>query len=164
MSSTSYNSIEGIFPPAGVPRRQPLANAESEAGNFLNSQPLSRSSLHVGKCACGDCDISDDELTTAAQGGDQQAFVELCGRHSSMVKNKILRIVRNHEDAEDALQDTLLRAYTRLASFRRSCKFSTWLTTIGVNSALMTMRKRRVAARSREPSRGGGTCQASCAV
>jgi RNA polymerase sigma-70 factor (ECF subfamily) len=61
-----------------------------------------------------------------------------------MVKNKILRIVRNQEDAEDALQDTLLRAFTHLTSFRRSCKFSTWLTTIGVNTALMIMRKRRV--------------------
>jgi RNA polymerase sigma factor (sigma-70 family) len=57
--------------------------------------------------------------------------------------------VRNHEDAEDALQDTLLRAYTRLTSFRRSCKFSTWLTAIGVNSALMILRKRR---RRRETS------------
>jgi RNA polymerase sigma-70 factor, ECF subfamily len=144
MSTASYNPIEGNVESTGIPRRQILASAESEAGNFLSSQPLSRSNLHDGNCACGDYDISDDELTTAAQGGDQQAFVELCGRHSSMVKNKILRIVRNHEDAEDALQDTLLRAYTHLTSFRRSCKFSTWLTTIGVNSALMTMRKRRV--------------------
>jgi RNA polymerase sigma-70 factor (ECF subfamily) len=144
MSATSYNPIEGNFPPAGIPRRQSLANAESEAGHFLCSQPLSRSSLHDGNCACRDSDISADELITAAQDGDQQAFVELCGRHSSMVKNKILRIVRNQEDAEDALQDTLLRAYTHLTSFRRSCKFSTWLTTIGVNSALMILRKRRV--------------------
>jgi RNA polymerase sigma-70 factor (ECF subfamily) len=144
MSATSYNPIEGNFPPAGIPRRQSLANAESEAGHFLCSQPLSRSSLHDGNCACRDSDISADELITAAQDGDQQAFVELCGRHSSMVKNKILRIVRNQEDAEDALQDTLLRAYTHLTSFRRSCKFSTWLTTIGVHSALMIMRKRKV--------------------
>jgi RNA polymerase sigma-70 factor, ECF subfamily len=83
-------------------------------------------------------------LVTAAQGGDQKAFVELCGRYSTLTKKKIFMIVRNHEDAEDALQDTLLRAYTHLSSFRRSCKFSSWLTTIGVNSALMILRKRRV--------------------
>jgi RNA polymerase sigma-70 factor, ECF subfamily len=144
MSTTSYNPIEGNFPPAGIPCGQSLANADSEAGNFLGSQPLSGSSLHDGNCACRDSDISDDELITAAQGGDQQAFVELCGRHSTVTKKMIFRIVRNHEDAEDALQDTLLRAYTHLTSFRRSCRFSTWLTTIGVNSALMIMRKRRV--------------------
>jgi RNA polymerase sigma-70 factor (ECF subfamily) len=89
-------------------------------------------------------EVSDDDLITAAQRGDQQAFVELCGRHSSITRTKIFSIVRNHEDAEDALQDTLLRAYTHLTTFRRSCRFSTWLTAIGVNSALMILRKRRL--------------------
>jgi RNA polymerase sigma-70 factor (ECF subfamily) len=89
-------------------------------------------------------EVSDDDLITAAQRGDQQAFVELCQRHSSVTRTKIFSIVRNHEDAEDALQDTLLRAYTHLSTFRRSCRFSTWLTAIGVNSALMILRKRRL--------------------
>jgi RNA polymerase sigma-70 factor (ECF subfamily) len=89
-------------------------------------------------------DVSDDDLITAAQRGDHNAFVELCRRHSAVAKMKIISIVRNHEDTEDALQDTLFRAYLHLTTFRRSCKFSTWLTTIGVNSALMILRKRRV--------------------
>jgi RNA polymerase sigma-70 factor (ECF subfamily) len=88
-------------------------------------------------------DVSENDLITAAQDGDHIAFMELCGRHSTAAKKKIFNIVRNQEDAEDALQDTLLRAYTHLTSFRRSCKFSTWLTAIGVNSALMMIRKRR---------------------
>jgi len=92
----------------------------------------------------GHSELSDDDLITAAQSGDQQAFVELCQRHSSVTRTKIFSIVRNQEDAEDALQDTLLRAYTHLSTFRRSCKFSTWLTAIGVNSALMILRKRRL--------------------
>ena len=89
-------------------------------------------------------DTSEDDLITSAQCGDHNAFVELCRRHSAVAKMKIFSIVRNHEDTEDALQDTLLRAYSHLSTFRRSCKFSTWLTTIGMNSALMIMRKRRV--------------------
>src|SRR6202161_2347613 len=97
-----------------------------------------------GNCARGHAEVSDDDLITAAQRGDQKAFVELCGRHSGVTRTKIFNIVRNHEDAEDALQDTLLRAYTHLTSFRRSCTFSSWLTTIGVNSALMIVRKRMV--------------------
>jgi RNA polymerase sigma-70 factor (ECF subfamily) len=104
---------------------------------------LSRSRLRDSNYACCHSEVSDDDLITAAQCGDQQAFAELCRRHSAVTKKKIFRIVRNHEDTEDALQDTLLRAYTHLTSFRRSCKFSTWLTTIGVNSALMIVRKRR---------------------
>src|SRR4029077_17564719 len=84
-----------------------------------------------------------DQLLVQAQSGDQQAFVELCRRHSPMVKKRIFSIVRNQEDAEDALQDTLLKAYGHIDTFRRTCKFSTWLTSIGTNTALMILRKRR---------------------
>ena len=151
MRTTSYDPNEANAPPARVPRKEGLTNAGYKAGNSLGSQLLSPSSLHDGNYACGHSEISDDDLITAAQLGDQKAFVELCGRHSTVAKKKIFGIVRNHEDAEDALQDTLLKAYTHLTSFRRSCKFSTWLTTIGVNSALMIMRKRKVR-RTTDPS------------
>jgi RNA polymerase sigma-70 factor, ECF subfamily len=86
----------------------------------------------------------DDQLLLRAQSGDQQAFVELCRRHSPMVKKRIFSIVRNQEDTEDALQDTLLRAFKHLPAFRRACKFSSWLTTIGINTALMMLRKRKI--------------------
>jgi RNA polymerase sigma-70 factor (ECF subfamily) len=144
MSTTLYNPNEANVPPARVPRTEGLTTAGPKAGNSRGSQLLSRSSLHGGNCACGHAEASDDDLITAAQCGDQRAFVELCGRHSGVTKTKIFSIVRNHEDAEDALQDTLLRAYTNLTSFRRSCTFATWLTAIGVNSALMILRKRRL--------------------
>lgn len=97
-----------------------------------------------GGCAPNRSIASDDDhLLMRAQSGDQQAFVELCHRHSPMVKKRIFSIVRSHEDAEDALQDTLLRAYRHLGAFRRTCKFSTWLTSIGTNTALMILRKRK---------------------
>lgn len=60
---------------------------------------------------------SDDQLLVEAQSGDQQAFVELCRRHSPMVKKRIFSIVRNQEDAEDAVQDALLRAYRHMDTF-----------------------------------------------
>jgi RNA polymerase sigma-70 factor, ECF subfamily len=144
MSTTSYNQNDAYLPAAEVLRKQHPANAGSRAGNRLGSQLLSRSSRRESRCACGDSDVSDDDLINAAQRGDENAFMELCRRHSVVAKKKIFSIVRNREDAEDVLQDTLLRAYTHLTSFRQSCKFSTWLTTIGMNSALMMMRKRRV--------------------
>ena len=144
MNTTSYDPNDAYLPAAGVLREQRPTSAGSKAGNLLGSQLLSRSGRHESNWACGDSDVSDDDLIAGAQCGDQHAFVELCRRHSSIVKNKILRIVRNQEDAEDALQDTLMRAYTHMPSFRGSCKFSTWLTAIGVNSALMIMRKRKV--------------------
>jgi len=97
-----------------------------------------------GGCAPNSSIASDDDrLLMRAQSGDEQAFVELCRRHSPMVKKRILSIVRNQEDAEDALQDTLLKAYRHLDAFRHTCKFSTWLTSIATNTALMILRKRK---------------------
>jgi len=144
MSTVFYTRSEADFPRADVSVRPSRATNESKSSNVLRSLPLSKSQLRKGSYARSHSHTSEDDLVTAAQGGDQHAFVELCGRHSSIAKRKILKIVRNHADAEDALQDTLLRAYTNLASFRRSCKFATWLSIIGVNSALMVVRRRRV--------------------
>jgi RNA polymerase sigma-70 factor (ECF subfamily) len=86
---------------------------------------------------------TDDDLVQAAQSGDHEAFAELCRRHAQPVRHRILAIVRHQEDAEDALQETLLRAYANLGSFRQSCKFSTWITAIGINAALAVIRKRK---------------------
>jgi RNA polymerase sigma-70 factor (ECF subfamily) len=86
---------------------------------------------------------TDDDLIQAAQSGDHEAFAELCRRHGRIAKQRILAIVRNQEDAEDAMQETLLRAYVNLKSFRQACKFSTWITAIGTNAALAVIRKRK---------------------
>lgn len=137
------------------PGTQCPASVPSETDDHKRSLVVSPGGGHEDDYACGEHDVSDDDLLTAAQRGDQQAFVQLCKRHSSLVSNKIIRIVRNQQDAEDALQDTLMRAYTHLTSFRRSSKFSTWLTAIGMNSALMIMRKRRV----RRETRASMGCQ-----
>jgi RNA polymerase sigma-70 factor, ECF subfamily len=143
MRTNLHNPNDANVPTARTLRNEGFTNAGSNAGHFIGVQLLSRSSIRDGNCVCGHSEVSDDDLITAAQRGNQKAFVELCGRYSSIVKKKILRIVRNQEDAEDALQDTLLRAYTHVTSFRRACKFSSWLTAIGVNSALMIVRKRK---------------------
>jgi RNA polymerase sigma-70 factor, ECF subfamily len=143
MSTTSYRPNEAYFTPTGVPLERSSINASPTAANCLSSQPSSRLSLHDDDRAVGHFEFSDDDLITAAQRGDHQAFEKLCVRHSTVTKRKIYAIVGNREDAEDAFQDTLLRAYTHMNSFRRVCKFSTWLTTIGINAALMIMRKRR---------------------
>jgi RNA polymerase sigma-70 factor, ECF subfamily len=151
MSTLPYNSNEATLPPTRLPHQESLTTAVAKAGNSPGPQLLSRSNHRDGNCARGHAQACDDDLITAAQCGDQKAFVELCRRHSGVTKTKIFNIVRNHEDAEDALQDTLLRAYTHLTSFRRSCTFATWLTAIGVNSALMILRKRKL---RRETSAG----------
>ena len=86
---------------------------------------------------------SDDQLLSRARSGDQVAFGELCLRYTGMLKQRIFRIVRNREDTEDVLQETLLSAYRHLDTFRGTCRVSTWMMKIGINTSLMVLRKRR---------------------
>ena len=85
----------------------------------------------------------DEQLLIAARSGSHAAFAELQKIYSSRLYKRILSITRNREDAEDALQDTFLRAYLALPSFEGRSQFSSWLTKIAVNSALMILRRRR---------------------
>ena len=87
--------------------------------------------------------VSDEQLLSRARSGDQIAFGELCLRYTGMLKQKIFGIVRNREDAEDVLQETLLSAYRHLDTFRGTCRVSTWIVKIGINRSLMILRKRR---------------------
>jgi len=88
-------------------------------------------------------DLSDESLVLSAQTGDHAAFAKLLGKHSTMVFRAIQRITRNHADAEDCLQDAILRAYLNIGTFQGQSTFSSWFTRIGINSALMFLRKRR---------------------
>jgi RNA polymerase sigma factor (sigma-70 family) len=86
---------------------------------------------------------SDVDLVFAAQSGDPMAFGELWKRYSRKMFATIVKITRNYEDAEDALQESFLKAYMHLRDFRGKSKFSSWMTSIAINSALMSLRKRR---------------------
>ena len=83
-----------------------------------------------------------EELLLAARSGSHAVFAELQRTYSHRVYQRILSITRNREDAEDALQDTFLRTYLALPSFEGRSKLSVWLTRIGINSALMILRRR----------------------
>jgi RNA polymerase sigma factor (sigma-70 family) len=87
---------------------------------------------------------SDDQtLVAAARTGEHLAFSELWNRHSKKIFNTMYRITRNRQDAEDALQDAFLKAFVHLKNFDGRSAFSTWLTRIAINSALMILRRKR---------------------
>jgi RNA polymerase sigma-70 factor (ECF subfamily) len=88
-------------------------------------------------------EMSDAVLLSTAKSGDADAFVELSKRHYRRVYQETYRITRNRQDAEDALQDSLLKAFSHLKDFEERSSFSTWLTRIAINSALMILRKKR---------------------
>src|ERR1022692_40647 len=76
------------------------------------------------------------DLVAAAKSSDQNAFVELHCRYRSLMKRRIRGMVRNLEDAEDVLQDTMTSAFKLLPGFRGKCSFRTWITTIEINTSV----------------------------
>src|SRR6201998_398189 len=87
--------------------------------------------------------LGEDRLVEAAKRGHSTAFGTLCERYSQQLFRAAHRITRNREDAEDAVQDTLLRGFVHLRDFDGRSSFATWLTRIAINSALMILRKKR---------------------
>lgn len=84
---------------------------------------------------------SEAQLLEQAKRGKAQAFGALCERHSAKLFKAALRVTRNPQDAEDAVQDSLMRAFANIKNFQGRSSFSTWLTRIVINSALMIRRK-----------------------
>jgi RNA polymerase sigma-70 factor (ECF subfamily) len=86
---------------------------------------------------------SEEQLIEAAKTGRQAPFGALCERHMKQVSYVTRRIIRNREDAEDATQECFLSAFVHLKDFNGRSQFSTWLTRIAINAALMKLRKKR---------------------
>lgn len=82
--------------------------------------------------------------------GDGRAYAELVRTYQRMVYTVCLRVLRNAQDAEEATQDSFVKAYQHLGSYGGTSKFSTWLYSIAYRTAISQGRKRRPDARSVE--------------
>ena len=88
--------------------------------------------------------VGEERLLVAqAKSGDAGAFGELYERLRTRTYHVAFRILRNDHDAEDAVQRSFHRAFVNLSRFREDSGFSTWLTRIAINEALMMLRQRR---------------------
>jgi RNA polymerase sigma-70 factor (ECF subfamily) len=87
--------------------------------------------------------MSDALFSLGCEIWGRVAFVELSTRHSDMILRRTYRIVKNWQDAEDVLQDSFMKAFVHLKDFQERSSFSSWLTRIAINSALMLLRKKR---------------------
>jgi RNA polymerase sigma factor (sigma-70 family) len=87
--------------------------------------------------------INEASLLATAKSGEAAAVDTLYRAQAEKLFRTVHRITRNREDAEEAVQDSFLRAFLHLKSFDGRSTFSTWLTRIGINSALMILRKKR---------------------
>lgn len=86
---------------------------------------------------------TEAQLLAAARRGRPEAFEALCQPLHVKLLKAAFYITRNREDAEDAVQDSLLRAFAHISGFDGRSSFSTWLTRIVINSSLMIRRKVR---------------------
>lgn len=76
--------------------------------------------------------------------GDISSYNYLVNNYKDMVYTIALKIVRNHEDAEEIAQDSFVKAFQKLESFRGESKFSTWLYTIVYRTAISKIRKKNI--------------------
>jgi RNA polymerase sigma-70 factor (ECF subfamily) len=87
----------------------------------------------------------ESRLVAAAKSGQTAAFDELCQSQAKRLLRVTYRITRNHEDAEDALQESFLAAFVHIKEFDERSSFATWITRIAINASLMILRKKRPA-------------------
>ncbi len=86
----------------------------------------------------------EDASLVAAKRGDSTAFEVLCKQSASTVFHIARRMMRSKEDAEDVMQESFQLAFIHLKSFKGGSRFSTWLSRIAINAALMKLRRKHV--------------------
>lgn len=85
----------------------------------------------------------EQALVAAAQAGMTGAIEELLAKHKTALYRAARRFTRSHEDAEDLVQDAMLRAFVNVRKFREESHFATWLIAIVNNAALSMKRKEK---------------------
>ena len=87
--------------------------------------------------------LSDEKLILRFQEGDINAYNELVKRYKDRLLNFVFRYFNNREQAEDVVQDTLIKLYTHASYYKNIAKFSTWIFPIAKNNALTELRKNK---------------------
>lgn len=87
--------------------------------------------------------MSDAALVALVLSGDQDVFAVLVERYKDAVQNLAYRMLGNTTEAEDVTQETFVRAYTQLATYKSAHKFSTWLLSIASHLSIDQLRRRR---------------------
>ena len=85
----------------------------------------------------------DELLLKRAQKGDSRAFEELIAPHEGRIYAIALRMMGNHEDAQDCAQDAMIHIYRSLGSFRGQSTLSTWVYRVTTNTCLDELRRRK---------------------
>jgi RNA polymerase sigma-70 factor, ECF subfamily len=131
-------SLSNALPTVGAMKLHPSVVADERQGVDSCAPKLWNCGRTIGPRS-----LSEDwALVQRAIDGDIDSQDRLFVSHTARLYRTAFAVLRNKEDAEDAVQDGLFRAYTNLRSFQGRSSFSTWLTRIVINSALMNRRRK----------------------
>ena len=131
-----------IAKPARKGRR---SQSSGTVANVASTQGIATSEAISGQMKAGAIveAMSDAELVELILKGDQEVFSMLVERYKDAVQNLAYRMLGNATEAEDITQETFVRAYTQLATYKSVHKFSTWLLSIASHLAIDQLRRRR---------------------
>lgn len=87
-------------------------------------------------------DVSNEELLLQLKAGDQSVFDEVVARFKNQLMNLVLRYLGNREDAEDVVQEAMVRVYINIHRYDASYKATTWIYTITLNLARSVWQKK----------------------
>jgi len=142
-ASKMLAGIGSLAKPAKKTRRsQSIGTAVGVAG----AQGISSTNRTIGtRTKAGESveSMSDAALVELVIGGDQDVFSMLVERYKDAVQNLAYRMLGNATEAEDVTQETFVRAYTQLGTYKPVHKFSTWLLSIASHLAIDQLRRRR---------------------
>ena len=88
-------------------------------------------------------EFDEGKLIELASGGDPEAFNRLMEKHERRMYAVALRMCANREDAQDCLQEAMLRVYRSIGNFKGESSFATWLYRITMNACLDELRRRK---------------------
>ncbi len=90
-----------------------------------------------------DAPVAEMDLVRRAQRGDLKAYDELVQRYQERIYATVYHMTSNHEDANDLAQDSFIKAYQALKSFKGGSSFYTWLYRIAVNKTINFLKQRK---------------------
>lgn len=124
-----------------------INNSLEDFAGVVTGDTLSGDRVNMSDTPEGAAAWDESEAVRRAQAGDSQAFAELYEMHVGRIYAVCLRMLSDAREAEEAAQDTFVRAWEAIGSFQFKSAFSTWLHRLGVNQVLTRLRsaKRREA-------------------
>jgi RNA polymerase sigma-70 factor (ECF subfamily) len=116
---------------------------KSRAAASNGSNPPTASASHLAEQSVDLHHEDDETLVVRARRGEHQAFDVLVERYKERLYSTVYHMTSNHEDANDLVQDALIKAYQSLGSFKGQSSFYTWVYRIAVNRTINFLKRRK---------------------